>query len=61
MVSLATTFTSQEVITFLNEDGYEVGTPDFCREMDRRYIPVNEGVYEERDDWSGDRRQASET
>lgn len=61
MVSLATNFSSTEVAAFLIEDGYVVGTPPFCNEMDRRYLQVADGVFEERDDWVGDRRQADDT
>jgi len=61
MVSLATTLTTTEVRNFLTEDGYEFGTAAFRTEMDRRYIEVAEGVFEEHDDWKGDRRRVGET
>jgi hypothetical protein len=61
MVSLATNFTSIEIKGFLTKDGYVVGTPAFCKEMDRRYVQFAEGVFEERDDWDGTRHRANGT
>jgi|GEM_PF-5380454 len=54
------TFGLNEITGFLEEDGYTPGTAAFNDEKRRRYSPImGTQEYEERSDWTGDRKQAS--
>ncbi len=50
----------EQIRNELLRDGFEPATPAYVAEMDRRYTPVDDGVYAENPLWDGTRGTPSD-